>query len=1300
MPLPLTEAIARMTGQQLAALSTQRDRWIAVEAGAGAGKTAVLSSRVLLLLEQGVELKRIVAITFTRKAAAEMSGRVLRLLSERILELESFARSTSVEADFAAATLALKHLRRAREEFHAHRISTIDRFCRAGLAAHAIEAELDPGFGMMDEKASARALDEALDELILTLSQQVTALERDEPLDEQWIAQTHAFAKLNDLLSSRDVRSVLRASLLKQDDILAAVAPYGDLNSEAGQRAYLEHARELAELAWQDFRRNIAKQAQAMRDACSAVVANHPDNKRAVPLLALLDALESDSLEESHFTYPGGGHGKPWNDSPIAFTDTTDFAKLVKEAWEARAIGEMAELQSAAGLGAIATLLPWLVGRYDELKRGNLDFADLKRYFSAFLESDDHAQSVADGIDYLMIDEFQDTDPAQWGIFSRILEAGKARDDAGINLFVVGDEKQSIYRFRGADVSIFQAARDAVRAHNLDAKSQQAPTHPCTGETLTKLFADSLADKSSSATNLNDPGALAHEGVVTLTGNFRTRPALLEIGNAIFEEVFALRSPDGEVARDALPFDARAAAMTPGLKIDDGLGTLDVLPLPALSTKGESTPSSEGEQSGYRFDPARAEAQAMHCAHYIRDVLNRDNNIDFEKIAVLLRTRTPLRVLKAAFAARGVPYCVPDGNGLLQTQEAFDLWALCAGLSEAEDDLAIAALLRSPMVGLSDSGMTLLVRSWERDVERGGRRAAKLDTLWQSQAQWPTSLSAIDRARLVDGLAWLNKWRALAGRISLRELLSNALAECGAWAHGVDAALEQRAANLTALLALADNFEAEHGPSLPGFAEELLARMDDGDEESEAMPEGSASGVRVMTIHASKGKEFDAVVLPFIDQRSGGFGSPLVVEAGAAVGRARDPKRPLIGLRTKIYAQAEQSPDRPISLEMLNEATKLEERAELRRVAYVAFTRARKHLALILQTIESKKEIRTNPESASTLDRVLQAASGIPMNLNSLEEDASTWSAWLQSRCEKRGVRFESLTPESFDTKALAALRILPLPDQLTQHLESAAPLLALSQRLRELALEGNVAIDAPGRELRYAQPLIAPKSVERVAASRLSFSTQTRSSEPLSAAFEVGVIPALPAGSAALFGEVVHAMLERYARGERSPDWSRLAREEAERMGLIKRKLDVEPDEIEMGVLSLAESHAENAAKALGELPARDKLGVEMELGFMLAERHVSATPDLVFEREADVWRVVDYKTGSVRGYQSQLELYALGLARYLQAAGAPPKRVETALISTLSGELIEVASFDADGLAALEAEWVNALRVQSSNA
>ncbi|MCA8940710.1 MAG: UvrD-helicase domain-containing protein, partial [Planctomycetes bacterium] len=135
-----------LSNQQAAALSLDHARWLCVEAGAGAGKTRVMATRFVLLIEAGEALDEIVAITFTRKAAQELASRVQMLINDRVLETRNDPNAQEVFA----------RLSKAQESFHLNRIGTIDSFCRGQLAKHALEAGVEPGFGQLDENRAAR----------------------------------------------------------------------------------------------------------------------------------------------------------------------------------------------------------------------------------------------------------------------------------------------------------------------------------------------------------------------------------------------------------------------------------------------------------------------------------------------------------------------------------------------------------------------------------------------------------------------------------------------------------------------------------------------------------------------------------------------------------------------------------------------------------------------------------------------------------------------------------------------------------------------------------------------------------------------------------------------------------------------------------------------------------------------------------------------------------------------------------------------------------------------------------------
>ncbi|MCP4641382.1 MAG: UvrD-helicase domain-containing protein, partial [bacterium] len=420
----------RPTDAQERAITTI-DRDVCVDAGAGSGKTRVLIGRIMYLLQQKhATLDEIVAITFTEKAASEMKERLRRSCREQAPRDDSdrmtFWRDIERRVDTA-------------------RISTIHGFCMNLLKQNAFSAGLDPEFAMLSEAESHLLRSETVQETVHRL------------LDEEDEAATRLAVELGTGRLSTELRGMLNqtASLER----IVSSPDYAD--PEALARRWEE---------WVAPRRHaLCVDLQAKLRAAEGCCTKTDDRREVLRqnLTRILDAvLSADdptaacaAMAEVGGLTARGGSKKNWT-SEDAWQEVKDVLDGLREAasWaaEGHALGAIG-LKSAQLACDLVSTYRHVATAFEEAKQARNAFAfdDLILIALSILRDNDEVRSrVAQGIKHLLIDEFQDTDSRQLEI-ARLLTG----DTEGPRLFIVGDAKQSIYRFRGAEVEVFGDAR-------------------------------------------------------------------------------------------------------------------------------------------------------------------------------------------------------------------------------------------------------------------------------------------------------------------------------------------------------------------------------------------------------------------------------------------------------------------------------------------------------------------------------------------------------------------------------------------------------------------------------------------------------------------------------------------------------------------------------------------------------------------------------------------------------------------------------------------------------------------------
>jgi ATP-dependent helicase/nuclease subunit A len=444
------------------------------------------------------------------------------------------------------------------------------------------------------------------------------------------------------------------------------------------------------------------------------------------------------------------------------------------------------------------TLLDRLLGgfgsAYEQLKqtRGAVDFDDLELCARELLDSQPsvHA-SWSQRFELLMVDEFQDTNPRQLAIL-RLLERH--------NLFTVGDELQSIYGFRHADVSLFRARRAELEAHG---------------------------------------------GSLALTGNFRSRAELLEVVNVAFAQRFS-------------PFAPLRAARQQEPDPEPGAEPAVELLLSARAGWEQSDTLARALAAGLPSAPLWRQAEARMLAQRVAELIAA-GHARAGDVAVLLRATGDLDVYERALQLQGLRTLATVG-GFWTHQQVGDLLSYLRTLANPLDEQALYSTLASPLVGLTRDGLAVLARAARADRQGAWATAQRVE----SHDELLLNMNERDRQRLTDFSIWLGSERASAARRTISQLLERAIQHSRYRQHvlALDSG-QRRLANVHKLLRVARRFQASEGRDVRGFLDHVQRLADAaGAVEPDAPVEGAQpDAVRLMSIHAAKGLEFPVVCI-------------------------------------------------------------------------------------------------------------------------------------------------------------------------------------------------------------------------------------------------------------------------------------------------------------------------------------------------------------------------------------------------------------------------------------------------------
>ena len=787
-----------------------------VGASAGSGKTKVLADRVMRLLLSGVNPQKILGLTFTRAAAAEMAIRITQQLARWAVGTDDALRE---DLDALQGTPPEpEQLDIARRLFAqvlacpgGMRIRTIHAFGQEILRRFPLEAGLSPHFTVLDEPDAQALWHDARDAVL-----RQAAAKQDSP-------EGRALQTLVRDLGEDSFSSLLREATNDSERLHQAITHAG------GLAPFLATMRGALQLDAKDTETTIREAAVTdaafARPALTQAAAwlaegTQTDNDKSATIRAWLNTSSAERMESfetyclAFLTLDNEPRKKPATKKVVTAHPEIESI-LGREA--ARLVSVLERLDSARTADQTAALitLATAVGAGFAARKAAqaaLDYTDLIRRTDDLLRREGIAPWVLfkldGGVDHILVDEAQDTSPEQWRIVAALADeffAGKSARDAHRTLFVVGDEKQSIFSFQGADPDKFHAMGAVFR------------------------------EKIRAAARAYDE--------VPLTISFRSAPAILKAVDAVFAAENARRGvTDGAVCHSAF---RREAA-----------GRVEVWPLIETPEKEQDPTGVWAIPVGYETarDPAAelAEKIATQIQTWLRDgstiedrKTKQERPLSAGDVMILVRRRDAfVDHLVRHLKTRNVPVTGVDRMVLTSQLAVMDLLALLQFTLLPEDDLTLATVLRGPLLGCREDALMTLA------IDRKG-------TLWESLNQQTDPSFTVLRE-------YLRRWLEDADSITPFAMLARLLSEpCPADAGSGRRALWARLGPdsqdpLDELLNAAQNFGTRHTPSLQAFLHWLTAT----ETQVKREPDQGVGRVRITTVHASKGLESPIVILP------------------------------------------------------------------------------------------------------------------------------------------------------------------------------------------------------------------------------------------------------------------------------------------------------------------------------------------------------------------------------------------------------------------------------------------------------
>jgi ATP-dependent helicase/nuclease subunit A len=734
-----------------------------VSASAGSGKTKLLTDRMLRLMLGGADPSRIQCLTFTKAAAAEMSLRLQRRLGEWVtldddaLELEL----QELRVDPAPAALA-----KARELFATildlpggMRIGTIHAFCQSLLRRFPIEAAITPHFKLVEDTDARQAMDQAREGVL-------AATPQDELRDLAGLANAERFATLVGILEGQRVRLAAALDLAEPrlEAAMRRVAGAGGATDDAILTAAVSWPAEPAvraalRLAQEEGTPAVKEKAQRMLDWLGLDAAHRREHWAEW----LGELLKGDGGPRAVSVFAAKKLAEKHPAIPDTLSAEQDRVVAVEDSRRALRVAQA----STALLRLAKPVLHAYAGRKQDM--GFLDYGDLIGRTSRLLVDPGAAwvlYKLDGGIDHLLLDEVQDTAPEQWQIAHRLTEeffagqGARAEQVAGRGapartFFAVGDPKQSIYSFQGADPEEFGRSHDRMAAR-----------------------------VGGSAQEWRD---------VTLDVSFRSTKPVLDLVDAVFADPVAAR---GVAEDETLRHFADRAGFA---------GQVELWPLTPLPDEEASAPWTVPDRNmGLVSAPQRlADALARYIDGELRDgvrLQSRDRPLQAGDVLVLVRRRGDFaRALVRALKGRGVPVAGLDRLVLTEQAAVQDMLSACDAVLLPEDDLAVACVLTSPLGGLTDDSLMRLA------MDRQG-------TLWEALRD-----RAGEREVWRQAWSFLSILRSRADHVTPHALLSEALGPLGGRARLLARLGAEAAEPLDELLSAALAYTATHAPALQGF---------------------------------------------------------------------------------------------------------------------------------------------------------------------------------------------------------------------------------------------------------------------------------------------------------------------------------------------------------------------------------------------------------------------------------------------------------------------------------------------------
>jgi ATP-dependent helicase/nuclease subunit A len=805
------------------------DKSVIISSPAGSGKTEKLARRYIALLKSGVSVERILAVTFTEKAAAEMKQRILTILKAEDSRL------------FDSLL----------EKMPLMRVSTIHSFCGTLLRRFSFEAGIDANYRVENAIDSRIMWEEIIYELLMEAGSGDGS--------HDLFLHTIGEKGFRGLANLSDTVNYLYE---KRPFSLEAVVPMYDstrMPQLVDELLSWEGAEEAID-SYRDFFNEIETEKRAGFEDYFLTKEKEPRKRPPKGLSSIADY--KNWAVKMHAFWKGK-----------KFEEYTNRAQRIREIF-INCLKRHSFLKSSKSL---------------------LDFSDLEYIAYRMLTEEPEWANILyafdEKTDHILVDEFQDTNNFQWAVIDKLTEEWRsgigAKRDEGIKptVFLVGDRKQSIYYFRGANVEIFRRAKEKL--------------------------AEWLGDE------------FHYEEVKE---NYRSAPAIISFTNTLFSKIMSADNASPAWMTGYGEFEAHRKNLS-------GIGSVEIIML-------------EDEDEGISLQREReADVIAKRIKGLIGNlrITERKTGVQREcvyaDIAILLRKRTHLKKYEEALSRHGIPFIAVKGIGFYQEPEVAMLRALVYFLSNPKDAYSLYVLLKSPLFLLDEDAVLKASR------EEGESLFDKIKNILMKNPPFakgggttPASLCREESPPLKKGdeggffesinkaFVLLQNWLAQSAHMPLAELIERALVETGAWRYYHE---PQQRANIKKFIRIMEETESGGRPliKIRAFLERTINREEE--PKANVNTEGM-NAVKILTIHTAKGLEFPVVFLPAIED-------PFTLRSNESLVYEKDGKF----FFKAITESSIRKDDEDFRLHLMKEEE------EQKRLFYVAVTRAEEALFLV-----------------------------------------------------------------------------------------------------------------------------------------------------------------------------------------------------------------------------------------------------------------------------------------------------------------------------------------------------------------